>query len=145
MPVLVALALIASVSGVQAGVTVASMMGDIADEHELKHGTRQEGIYFGSYSFSAKCTGAVGNLAAGFILNFINFPANSKPGMVGDDVLFHFGAVYGVVALVLVVSTWVFWPYALDRRRHAEIVRRLHERRIGGEQAEPALGLVGGD
>lgn len=142
VPVLVILALIASVSGVQAGVTVASMMGDIADEHELKHGTRQEGIYFGSYSFSAKCTGAVGNLAAGFILSYINFPTNAKPHMVPEDVLFHFGAIYGVVALVLVLSTWMFWPYALDKHRHAEIIVQLDSRRNGQQPVAPALGVL---
>lgn len=142
VPVLVVMALISSVSAVQAGVTVASMMGDIADEHELAHGTRQEGIYFGSYSFSAKCTGAVGNLAAGFILDLIAFPTNSKPGMVPEDVLYHFGSIYGVVVLVLVFSTWVFLPYSLDRRRHEEIVSELTKRRMGeavNDAPEPDL------
>ena len=30
-------------------VTVASMMGDMADEHELRKGTRQEGVYFAAF------------------------------------------------------------------------------------------------
>ncbi|MCB1694222.1 MAG: MFS transporter [Pseudomonadales bacterium] len=137
VPILVALALLGSVSGVQAGVTVASMMGDIADEHELNHGTRQEGIYFGSYSFSAKCTSALGNLCAGFILDIISFPTNSKPGMVPEDVLTHFGWVYGVVALILIFSTWVFWPYSLDKRRHAEIVEALSKRRMADPDPVP--------
>ena len=125
VPVLVGMSLLASVSGVQAAVTVASMMGDIADEHELTHGTRQEGIYFGSYSFSAKCTSAVGNLAAGFALDIISFPVNSSPGFVPDDVLFRFGCMYGVIATILIFSTWVFWPYALNKARHEEIVEAL--------------------
>jgi len=48
---LVALSFVGSFVGVQASITVASMTGDVADEHELRHGTRQEGVYFGSFSF----------------------------------------------------------------------------------------------
>ncbi|MBD3648122.1 MAG: MFS transporter [Pseudomonadales bacterium] len=128
VPLLVSLSLIASVSGVQAAVTVASMMGDIADEHELTHGSRQEGIYFGSYSFSAKCTSAFGTLAAGFALDIISFPVNSTPGTIPEDVLFNFGAMYGLICMILIFSTWAFWPYGLDKARHSEIIQKLAER-----------------
>ncbi len=128
VPLLIVLAMIGSVCGIQAAVTVASMMGDIADEHELHHGTRQEGIYFGSFNFSSKCTSAAGNLVAGFTLDFIHFPANSTPGLVAEEVLFKFGSVYGAVLVMLAFSTWFFWPYALDKHRHKEIVRQLEKR-----------------
>jgi GPH family glycoside/pentoside/hexuronide:cation symporter len=104
------------------------MMGDVADEHELTHGTRQEGIYFGSFNFSAKCTSALGTLGAGFALDLISFPVNSKPGLVPESVLFDFGLVYAAVFSLLAVSTWAFWPYSITERRHAEIAAELRRR-----------------
>jgi Na+/melibiose symporter-like transporter len=140
VPILVALSAISSICGVQAAVTVASMMGDIADEHELAHGTRQEGIYFGSYNFSAKCTSAVGNLVAGLGLDLIHFPVNSKPGLVGEEVVYHFGLMYSSVALILIVSTWVFWRYSLDKRKHDQIISELKRRREAAADAAAAAG-----
>lgn len=138
VPVLVALSAVSAICAVQAGVTVASMMGDVADEHELYNGTRQEGIYFGSYNFSAKCTSALGNLVAGVALDLIHFPVNSKPGLVPESVLFDFGLVYMFVVLILIFSTWMFWPYALNKARHEEIVAALKDRLERSEVEEVA-------
>ena len=131
VPILVALAFLSTFFGIQAAVSVASMMGDIADEHELKHGTRQEGIYFGSYSFSQKCTGALGNMLAGFAIDLIGLDPNTRPGNVSDDVLFGFGACYVAIAVLLIFSIRIFFPYSLDRRRHVAIVEELGRRRGG--------------
>jgi len=78
-------------------------------------------------------------LIAGFMLDFIQFPVNSKPGLVPETVLFDFGAAYGVVVLMLVFSTWVFWPYALSKRRHEEIVQQLIQRRQQEQNSESLL------
>jgi Na+/melibiose symporter-like transporter len=131
VPLLVGLAFAGTFVGVQAAISVASMMGDIADEHELHRGTRQEGIYFGSYSFSQKCTGALGNMLAGFAIDLIGLDPNTRPGEVSEAVLFDFGLTYVVIASLLVLSTWIFFPYSLDRKRHAEIVDTLGRRRRG--------------
>lgn len=141
VPVLVSLQVMSTMASVQAGVTVASMMGDIADEHELRHGTRQEGIYFGSYNFAAKCTSAVGNLVAGFALDFIRFPVNSTPGLVDEQVLFNFGVMYSSVALILIVSTWVFWQYGLDKQKHEEIMAGLQKRRDSSTEPEEGVAI----
>jgi Na+/melibiose symporter-like transporter len=139
--VLIALSFVGSFVGVQASITVASMMGDVADEHELKHGTRQEGVYFGSYSFSQKCTGALGNVIAGFAIDLIGLDPLSKPGKVPAAVLNHFGASYGLIALLIVASIWVFLPYSLNSKRHAHVLAELAMRRgvgdsIGGETSD---------
>ncbi len=128
VPILVALSTLSALIGIQALITVSSMMGDIADEHELTHGTRQEGIYFGSYNFSAKCTTAMGNLVAGFALDFINFPVNSTPGLLPEEVLIDFGIMFSSLPLVMIFSTWIFWAYSLDKNKHDEIVAGLNKR-----------------
>lgn len=142
VPLLVTLSFVGSLSFTQTGVSVPSMMGDIADEHELKTGTRQEGIYFGSFNFSSKCTHAAGSLLAGFALDLISFPVNSSPGNVPEDVLWNFGAIYGVVLLVLIFSTWVFWPYDLDRKRHTEVLQELQRRRLATRVQEESTAEV---
>jgi Na+/melibiose symporter-like transporter len=129
VPVLVLLSVLSTVAAIQAGVTAMSMMGDIADEHEMRHGTRQEGIYFGSYNFSAKCTTAMGNLVAGFALDLINFPVNSKPELLAEEVIFDFGVMYSLIPLITIFSTWLFLRYELDRDRHAFIISELMKSR----------------
>lgn len=127
VPLLCVLAGLGSMSSIQTGVTAGSMMMDITDEHELVHGTRQEGIYMGAFSFSIKCTSALGTLFAGFALDVIGFPTNSTLETLPDDVMTRFGLIYAVIALLTLASAYVFWPYALDRKRHAEIVEELRE------------------
>ena len=140
VPVLVILSTFSTMFGVQAMVTVMSMMGDIADEHELTHGTRQEGIYFGSYNFSAKCTTALGNLVAGFTLDLISFPVNSTPGLVAEEVLFDFGTMYSSVTLITIFSTWIFWAYSLDKKKHDGIMAELQKRNTSGDHGPDELG-----
>jgi len=145
---LVALSFIGSFVGVQASITVASMMGDVADEHELRHGTRQEGVYFGSYSFSSKCTGAFGNMIAGVTIDLIGLNPDSKPLEVPATVLTHFGAAYAVFVLLIIAAVWVFLPYSLDSKRHAHVLAELAKRRgaaqVDGARADgiaaPSLG-----
>ncbi len=138
---LIALSFVSSFFGVQASITVASMMGDVADEHELKHGTRQEGVYFGSYSFSSKCTGAFGNMIAGIAIDMIGLDPASRPGEVPVDVLNHFGAAYGLIALLIAFSVWVFLPYSLNSKRHAQVLAELATRR----GATPETNATDGD
>ena len=142
--ILIALSFIGSFFGVQASITVASMMGDVADEHELKHGTRQEGVYFGSYSFSSKCTGAFGNMIAGIAIDVIGLNPSSKPGEVPIDVLTRFGASYGLIALLIIASIWVFLPYSLNSKRHAQVLAELAKRRapVPDEDATVADGVA---
>ena len=49
----------------QALVAFGSMMADVADEHELTTGVRQEGVFFGAIAFSGKATSGFGNLIGG--------------------------------------------------------------------------------
>jgi Na+/melibiose symporter-like transporter len=122
VPLLCTLAALGSFVGVQALVSSGSMLGDIADEHELKHGKRQEGIYFSTFSFAAKCTSGLGNLIAGVALDVITLSKYTKPGEVPASVLTNFGLLYGLVAFIAIAALLVFRPYHLDKKRHDEIM-----------------------
>ncbi len=113
---------------IHAAVSGISMMGDIADEHELRHGRRQEGVYFGSHNFALKCTTAVGSFAAGIILDLVGFPTNAQPGEVAGEVLWNYGVASVATVVMAGVGLWIFWPYDMSRARHADIRRALSAR-----------------
>ena len=117
----------------QALVTFGSMMADVADEHELDSGRRQEGIFFGAVAFSGKAANGVGNIVAGVALDLIAWPRGQGIRSAADipsETLVHLGIVYGpVVAGCAVVSVWCYTHYRLDRSRHQEILQQLVARR----------------
>ncbi len=126
--VLIVVQVIGYIGIIHAGVSGISMMGDIADEHELEHGRRQEGVYFGSHNFALKCTTAAGSLIAGFGLDLVSFPVNATPGAVPPEVLANYGFFSVALVVMAGVGIWVFWPYNLSRERHREIRDALDAR-----------------
>jgi len=121
---------ISAFGGSIAGITVSSMMGDISDEHALKHGRRQEGVFFGAQAFSGKATNALGHFLGGLALELIHFPAQEDivDGVVPAAILYDFGMIYVWVVLITLGSAWAFWGYDLDRTKQAKIVEALAAR-----------------
>jgi Na+/melibiose symporter-like transporter len=115
-----------------------SMLADVADEHDLETGTRQEGIFFGALSFSGKAAAGLGNGLAGLLLWLIAFPEKADPATLDPGILLWLGLSYGPGCAVLIaVSIAVLTRYDLSRERHATIQAALLARRIdaGTEQA----------
>lgn len=107
-----------------------SMMGDIADEHELATGRRQEGIFFGVVSFSGKAASGLGSFIAGVALDVISWPAGI--GREGDAVpippetIQDLGIVYGpMLAVFAFLAPVAYRGYPLDRERHRSILAAL--------------------
>lgn len=136
MWLLVFMAFLSAFAIAPVGVTVASMMGDMADEHELRTGRRQEGVYFAAFHFAEKGTGAFAPLLAGIAVDIVQLDPGAVPGEVPAQVLFDFGLIYAAMALFVLFAIWVFWPYNLNYRRHAEIMSALSRRRAS-ERGEP--------
>ena len=117
----------------QAFISFGSMMADVADEHEYETGMRQEGIFFGAISFSAKATSGFGNFIGGVGLDVINWPTGTVIQTAADipaQTLVNLGLLYGpIVAAFSIVSLWCYSKYGLTRERHAQILEALHERR----------------
>jgi len=111
-------------------VTSGSMMADIADEHELITGHRQEGIFFGALTLAVKSASGLGHGIAGFAVDAIGFPRQAVPGQVATEVLTSLGVLYGPgIALLAVVAVAFMTGYALTDAKHAAIVARLSEMR----------------
>ena len=117
----------------QAFIAAGSMLADIADEHELDTGTRQEGVFFGAISFSSKATSGFGTLIGGIGLDVIEWPTGADIVSAADipaATLVDLGVLYGpVVAGCAVITVWCLSHYNLDRKRHQEILGQLAERR----------------
>jgi Na+/melibiose symporter-like transporter len=144
---LVTLVIIKFVQGVgvvQALITFGSMVADIVDEHELKTGRRQEGIFFASVSFSGKFTTGVGNVVGGIALDLISWPRGVEIQTAADvppETIAWLGLVYGpIVAGFGVVSVWCYTKHRLNRERHQEIVRELVARREAAVSIETESG-----
>jgi GPH family glycoside/pentoside/hexuronide:cation symporter len=106
------------------------MFADIVDEHELEVGERREGLVFAASLFKSKVTAAFGLLIGGAILDLIHFPKGAVAGTVSPDILWNMGLLQGPASLVFVlIGLAMYMGYKLDRGRHADIIRKLQERR----------------
>jgi GPH family glycoside/pentoside/hexuronide:cation symporter len=116
-----------------------SMLADVADEHDLETGTRQEGIFFGALSFSGKAAAGLGNGLSGLLLWLIAFPNKADPATLDPGIVRWLGLCYGPgCAILIVVSVIVLTRYDLSRARHATIQSALLERRARSTRGEAA-------
>lgn len=129
VPLLAALAVIAALGAAAGLVTSGSMMADIADEHELDTGRRQEGIFFGALLFAVKATSGLGQFVAGWGLDLIDFPLRAAPGSVPTATTDALAILYGPgIAFIAVISVIVLSRYRITTARHAEIAAALARR-----------------
>ena len=107
-------------------VVVGAMVADVTDEHELIHGTRQEGIYYSAISFVGKATSGLGTLLAGAAIDWVGLDPNADPAAVPTAAVDGLGIVYGpCVLLMILVPVALIWGYDIDRERHEEIRREI--------------------
>ena len=76
-------------------VNLHSIMADIADEHELASGRRQEGVFFAATTFALKFIMGFGYMVAGPLLDFVGLEAGVAPGEASASALFGIGIVIG--------------------------------------------------
>lgn len=127
-PILLFLVFLSTFFASFAGVSGGSMMADIADEHELTSGRRQEGIFFGASSFAGKCASGFGHILAGVAIDLIAFPAGAEPGTIAPVKLTELGLFTGpMMAVVMAIGVFYFTRYDLDRARHGQIMQTLRE------------------
>ncbi len=114
------------------GIISSSVLADILDDHELRTGMRQEGMFYAAVSFSGKAVSSVGIVTGGLIISAIQFPTNMAPGDVPEDLIFKLGLVVGVVIpLLYLIPISLIHRYRITREVHAKIQRELKERRLG--------------
>lgn len=139
-PILVFVSIFSYGSGSILNISVMSALADIADEHELATGRRQEGIFYSARTFFAKSTSAVGHLIGGIALDLIEFPSKAVPGEVPLETIYKLGIVYGPMAMVPGLASMFFYRrYKINRTRLREIqVSIAAQKAATAEAASPS-------
>ena len=120
-------------------ISVLSALADVADEHELNTGKRQEGVFFAARTLFAKLSSGLGHVIAGVGLDLIHFPTGAKPGQVPQDVVMNLGILDGPVAAIPALVSIVFYAaYRIDRDRHKAIQLQLKQRRSQAPVTTPS-------
>jgi len=108
------------------GILIASMIADVAEEGQLSHGRRSEGLLFAANSFIQKFTSGIGIYGASVILDLIGFPEDAQPGKVDPTVLHNLALVYVPVLVTLFIAAIAFVSaYRIDRKTHEDNLARL--------------------
>ncbi len=124
--ILMAAVFFSGLCGMAAFVTGGSMIADIADEHELITGRRQEGFFFAALALGGKLAFGLGGLIAGLALQVIDFPTQAEPDTVPADKIFDLAFAYGPLTIVFIITGLVIlWRYDLDQGRYRDIRAQL--------------------
>jgi GPH family glycoside/pentoside/hexuronide:cation symporter len=137
--VIFAVAAFAAVGYAVADLMPWAMLPDVIDEDELLTGWRREGLYNGFFTFLRKIGGATAILLSGIALKLAGYDGSleTQPASAVMTIRLLMALV---PAALLGASVWVARRYALDRDAHAEIMRRLADRRRPAEGSPPGGG-----
>ncbi|MEE2782442.1 MAG: MFS transporter [Pseudomonadota bacterium] len=106
---------------------IGSLVADITDEHERRHGTRQEGIYYAAASFAGKAVGGVGPIVAGIIIDMSGITPGTPPGEISAEAITRFGWFTGPGVITLsLLSVLAISFYNITRARHAQTLADLN-------------------
>jgi Na+/melibiose symporter-like transporter len=117
-------------------IVINSQLVDVADLHELRTGNRAEGMIFSARLFAIKATTGLGAVIAGIGLEAIRFPREAKaeeldPAVI-DGLMFMCGPLYYIIVFG---GLGLAALYNIDRKRHAEILETLEQRRRSAAQS----------
>ena len=130
LPILISFAALSYGSISILSISVMSALADVADQNELKHGLRQEGILYSTRALAAKLDQAIGTALAGAVITFIAFPEKAKPGRVDDEVLFNLALWDGVLpAIPGVIAAVCYGRYRINKASYEATRAALVDRR----------------
>ena len=110
-----------------------SIIADIADEYEVQHRERKDGVFFAALAFGLKIPQGLGNVLGGVAIAWVGVTKGMGPGAVPEDVLFRLGLVAGpFVAASFVLPMLAMARYDISRARHAELRREIDGRATVG-------------
>ncbi len=111
-------------------ISVLSSLADVADDHELTTGRRQEGIFYSARSFVSKMTSGLGLFIGGIAIDVIGWPTGVAQGdYVDPGIIFNLGLIDGPIsAIPALFAIYFYGRFNLTKERHAEIQRELAAR-----------------
>ena len=108
------------------------MLADVADEQELVVDKRQEGVFFGVYSFIIKATAGLGAATGGIVLDLIEWPTGESVKTAADipsETLFQLAMIAGPGLAIGFVPAILLWRnYRLSKSRHEQILSQIEAR-----------------
>lgn len=112
-------------------ISVMSALADVADEHEIKTGRRQEGIFYSARTFVGKAASAFGLLIGGIAIDLIGWPTGvTSADQVSSDIIFKLGLVDGPLAAIpSLFAIYFYSSYNISKERYLEIQATLIQRR----------------
>jgi glycoside/pentoside/hexuronide:cation symporter, GPH family len=103
-------------------VMIGSMIADITDQHEEKHGSRSEGIYFAASSFAAKAIGGFGIVISGVVVDLAGIQRNATVETINPESLRTLAMAMGPGVLIMIGVTVVAASfYDLSRAEHRRV------------------------
>ncbi|HEU4806779.1 MAG TPA: MFS transporter, partial [Homoserinimonas sp.] len=104
-----------------------AMVADATDEGELATGRREEGLYFGLYTFAYQLGIAVSALGGGFLLALVGFVADATEQSAGTAYQLAMAPTWLLVAAAPLI-VWLILRYRIDRATHAKILAEIRSR-----------------
>jgi GPH family glycoside/pentoside/hexuronide:cation symporter len=105
-----------------------TMMADVTDVDELRHGQRREGMFGAVMAFLMKFTGTLTPIMAGAVLVYSGFDASREYRQEPETILWMRILYSFVPAAMLLFALFFLWKYPLTRARVAEVKAQLAER-----------------
>jgi GPH family glycoside/pentoside/hexuronide:cation symporter len=128
------------------GISVMSALADIADQNELKHGVRQEGVLYSTRSLFSKIDVAVGTFVAGLAIDLIRLKPGVEPADVSPTTIMHLGLLDALFPIVPgLIAVFFYSRYRIDRASflttREALLRARAERQVvkAPVAAEPVL------
>ena len=117
-------------AGAVLNISVMSALADVADDHELNTGKRQEGIFYSARTFVGKTTSAFGLLIGGIAIDLIGWPTGvTSANMVEPGTIFNLGLIDGpVAALPSLFAIYFYGRYNISKARYLQIKAELNAR-----------------
>ena len=113
---LVVCAAIGALAGSILNISVMSALADVADEIDLKHGLRQEGILYSARTFFAKLDNSIGHGIATFSMWLIAFPEKAIPGQVDAEIIWWLGVIDSPMTILPgLIAAFFYSKYRIDR------------------------------
>ena len=117
--------------------TVYSALADIADENEVKHGMRQEGILYSARTLFARVDQAIGTALAGWVLTIIAFPAKASPGEVSETVLMSLAAAFVLTTIPGLIAAIFYGMLRVTKATYDDTRAILKSRQVEEELVLP--------
>ena len=109
-------------------VMIGSMIADITDQHEEKHGSRNEGIYFAASSFAAKAIGGFGIVISGVVVDVAGIQRNATVETIDPGSLWKLAMAMGPGVLMMIGITVIAASfYDLSQAEHARVRAAIAE------------------